>query len=59
MVKTNATAARAMKIAEIKRQIAAGVYETAEKIDHALDAFLDSKDASPAHEKRVPRKRPK
>jgi len=48
-----------MRIAEIKRQIADGVYETPEKLEKAMDAFLDSTDAKPEREKGVPRKRPK
>ena len=59
MVRPNATAARDMRIAEIKRQIADGVYDTPEKLEKAMDAFLDSKDAKPEREKGVPRKRPK
>lgn len=34
-------AVRQAKVAEIRRQIAAGTYETPEKLDRALDAFLD------------------
>ncbi len=34
-------AARQAKVAEIRRQIAAGTYETPEKLERALDAFLD------------------
>ncbi len=36
-----ATDARALRIAEIKSQIAEGSYETAEKLDAAVDRLLD------------------
>jgi hypothetical protein len=32
---------RPARIAEIRRQIAAGVYETPEKLEQAIDALLD------------------
>ncbi len=41
MVDASEAAAREAKIADLKRQIAAGGYETPEKIEAALDAFLD------------------
>ena len=67
MVRSDTNAAREMRIAEIKRQIAVGVYETPEKLEHAIEAFLDSSavfldsrtDAESPHEKPVPRPRPK
>jgi hypothetical protein len=34
------TTAKDLRIAEIRRQIAAGVYETPDKLSAALDAFL-------------------
>ena len=33
--------AREVKIAEIKRQIAAGTYDSPDKLEKAVDAFLD------------------
>jgi hypothetical protein len=59
MVSSNATSAREMRIAEIKRQIAAGVYETPEKMEQAIEAFLGGRDAEAEREKPVPRPRPK
>ncbi len=41
MVDASEAAAREAKIADLKRQIAAGSYETPEKIEAALGAFLD------------------
>jgi hypothetical protein len=38
--------ARAARIAEIRRQVAAGEYDTPQRIEAALEAFLDSDDAS-------------
>lgn len=34
-------AARQARVAEIRRQIAAGTYETPEKLEQAIEAFLD------------------
>lgn len=34
-------AARQAKVAKIRRQIAAGTYETPDKLERAIDAFLD------------------
>ena len=57
--------AREERIAEIKKQIAAGTYETPEKLEQALEAFLQAHDflpledsADPLHEQDPP-KRPK
>ena len=41
MVDASEEKEREARIAELKRQIAAGSYETPEKIEAALDAFLD------------------
>lgn len=35
------SAGREARIAEIRRQIAAGAYETPERLDRAVDALLD------------------
>jgi anti-sigma28 factor (negative regulator of flagellin synthesis) len=46
------SAERAERIAAIRREIAAGTYETPEKLSAALDAFLEASDAEtspPAH----------
>jgi hypothetical protein len=40
MVRSAETAAREAKIAELKRLITAGTYETLEKLEEAVDAFL-------------------
>ena len=45
MVDAPSTKARAIKIADIKRQIAAGTYDTPERLAEALDRFLDSEDS--------------
>ena len=45
MVRSIDKAAREVKIAEIKRQIAAGTYESPDKIEKALDAFLNQQSA--------------
>lgn len=50
--------ARAARIAEIRRQIAAGEYDTPERMGAALEAFLDSDDAGTPDNtppRRVPR----
>ena len=38
---------RAARLAEIRRRIEAGTYETPTRIEAALDKFLDSDDARP------------
>lgn len=38
----HSTAERLARIAEIRRQIAVGTYETPEKLEAAIDAWLDS-----------------
>jgi hypothetical protein len=48
---TNA-ADREARIAEIRRQIAEGVYETPEKLEAALDVFLDRQE--PAGDEKRP-----
>ncbi|MCA9103613.1 MAG: flagellar biosynthesis anti-sigma factor FlgM [Pirellulales bacterium] len=50
---------RAARIAEIRRQIAAGEYDTAERLDAALAAFLDSDDAVAGDDQRPRRNRPR
>ncbi len=40
MARSAETAAREAKIAELKRLITAGTYETLEKLEEAVDAFL-------------------
>lgn len=40
---------RQARIAEIRRQIAAGAYETPDKLEQAIDAFLDREAAGEAH----------
>jgi len=40
MVRSAETAEREAKIAELKRLITAGTYETLEKLEEAVDAFL-------------------
>jgi hypothetical protein len=45
---------RAARIAEIRRQIAAGEYDTPERIEAALEAFLDSDDASSGNDGPLP-----
>ena len=41
MVRPIDKVAREVKIAEIKRQIAAGTYDSPERLEKAVDAFLD------------------
>jgi hypothetical protein len=41
MVRPSDKAAREVKLAEIKRQIAAGTYDSSERLEQALDKFLD------------------
>jgi len=38
---THQTAARAARLAEIRLRVAAGAYETPDKLERALDAFLE------------------
>jgi hypothetical protein len=40
MIRTAESAARDAKIAELKRLITSGQYETLEKLEEAVDAFL-------------------
>jgi hypothetical protein len=40
MTRSTETAAREAKIAQLKRMIVAGNYETLEKLEDAVDAFL-------------------
>jgi len=40
MTRNSETAARDKKIAELKRLITSGTYETLEKLEDAVDAFL-------------------
>lgn len=41
---THKSTARELRIAEIRRQIAADTYETPDKLSTALDAFLSSQE---------------
>jgi hypothetical protein len=43
---------RQSRIAEIRRQIAAGVYETPARIEAAIDSFLDASVAASARQAR-------
>jgi hypothetical protein len=59
---THQSTARDLRLAEIRRQIAAGTYETPDKLSAALDAFLDqqSQDDQPddlADKPKAPRPR--
>ena len=45
MVDAPTTKSRAVKIADIKRQIAAGTYDTPERLSEALERFLDSQES--------------
>jgi hypothetical protein len=44
MVARNETAARQDRLAAIKRSIAQGTYETPQKLDQAVEAFVKSQD---------------
>ena len=50
---------REAKIAELKRLITAGTYETLEKLEDAVDAFLWKEDGQPAPEPFSPKSRPR
>lgn len=52
------SADREARLAEIRRQIAAGTYETPDKLEQAIDAFLDRMAPAEADSGR-PRRRPK
>ncbi len=41
LVDASESAERAAKIADLKREIAAGTYETPQRLEAAIDAFLD------------------
>ena len=55
----NTVLERAARIAEIRRQIAAGEYDTPERIEAALEAFLDSEDAVSDDARPAPRHVPR
>ncbi len=46
MIARNEPEIREHLVADIKHQIAAGTYETPEKLEAAIDAFLDAHDAA-------------
>ena len=48
MVRSTEVDAREAKITELKRLITAGTYETLEKLEDAVDAFLWSDDNQPS-----------
>jgi hypothetical protein len=50
---------RQARIAEIRRQIAAGVYETPDKLEQAIDAFLDRSTPGGPPAKSDPKPKPK
>ena len=50
---------RQARIAEIRRQIAAGVYETPDKLEQAVDAFLDRVAFAEPPAKSDPKPKPK
>ena len=58
MVQSAEVVQREAKIAELKRLIAAGTYETLEKLEDAVDAFLWGEgDRAPSRAEALPLKR--
>jgi len=55
MVRSIDKAAREVKIAEIKRQIAAGTYDSPDKMEKAIDAFLSNQPAADSGRPNQPR----
>jgi len=58
MIRSVEAAAEREKIAQLKRLIASGQYETLEKLEDAVDAFLWAEETKLQPEEQVPR-RPK